>query len=110
MTGNLLAGRGRKQLFFQHERVESVGIIAGHGFHNEIMMTFVEGKSGGIIDGGLQHHACALAGSEAVFGGGEKMGANSEAARVRQNVNGNDVALVTTIGGRDQEPEYPGLV
>ena len=46
--------RKAEQILLQHQRVYSVGIVAGEGFYYAVAVAFVERQGGDVVYGGFQ--------------------------------------------------------
>lgn len=68
-------------------------------------MPFVEGQGRGVVDGSLEHHPFATAFGEASLGGVQEFRTHSEAPRVGQNVDRDDVSDSPASDFGDDETE-----
>jgi hypothetical protein len=95
------------QIFFEDQRVYSVGIIAWEGFDYAVAVAFVELQGGDVVYRGFEFYRSAARLAQAIFGGGEEERSYAGAAGLGDHVYGDDVTRGATRFG-DNETGYGG--
>jgi hypothetical protein len=96
------------EIFSQHKGVESIPVIAGMSFYQEIFVTFVKGESRLVVHCGLQEDSVTVGGAKASFGAVQQFGTDSSATSRWKDVDGDDVTSAALARLGDDEPDEAG--
>jgi hypothetical protein len=90
-------------VFLQDEGVDAGGVVPGDDVDDAVLMAFVEGQGGSIVDGGFQHHGMTRGPAQALLGGGQELRTEAAATAFGEHINGDDVTYATAAGFGDDE-------
>src|SRR5256885_11691397 len=95
---SFLRGAVAVQVFLQHQRVHTIGVVARPRAKHVIAVALIEGQSGDIVHGGFQANGRTSGSVQASFGGLQQTGPHAGAARRGIDINGDDVAGGPAMG------------
>src|SRR5712672_606009 len=87
----------------QQQAVNGVLVISRQTLQNAESMPFIEGDGRQVIHRNFQKNGLALRGFEALLGGTHQVGAESAAAALGMNVNGEDVRSLVPFDAADEK-------